>query len=165
MLLTLPILAQNLLTSSFSLVDTLMISSLGTTALTAMGLAASWIQLLNVVIFGITGAAGVLVAQFWGAGTEAGPPQLRRRPGLLPGGLPCFFLAFTACRPGLVMSFYTDDPAVVEAGARYLRVVAFGFRPWDCSTANAVPVHRTGAHPHVRHHRQCADQHCAELHP
>lgn len=138
-LLTLPILAQNLLTSSFSLVDTLMISSLGTTALTAMGLAASWIQLLNVVIFGITGAAGVLVAQFWG-GREL--RQVRRSYG---GGLgfclvvSFFFLAFTACRPGLVMSFYTDDPAVVEAGARYLRVVAFGFPALGLQhTANAV---------------------------
>lgn len=138
-LLTLPILAQNLLTSSFSLVDTLMISSLGTTELTAMGLAASWVQLLNVLIFGITGAAGVLVAQFWG-GREL--RQVRRSYG---GGLgfclivTLLFLIFTACCPRLVMSFYSNDPAVVAAGERYLRVVAFGFPALGLQhTANAV---------------------------
>lgn len=139
LLLTLPILAQNLLTSSFSLIDTLMISALGTTELTAMGLAASWIQLLNVALFGITGAAGVLVAQFWGGGELR---QCRRSYGC---GL-CFclaltllFLAFTALRPGLVMSFYSNDGAVVAAGSRYLRVVAFGFPALGLQyTANAV---------------------------
>lgn len=138
-LLTLPILAQNLLTSSFSLVDTLMVSSLGTTALTAIGLAASWIQLLNVVIFGITGAAGVLVAQFWG-GKEL--RQVRRSYGCGLGFcliVSLCFLALTTCRPGLVMSFYTNDPEVVAAGTRYLRVVAFGFPALGLQhTANAV---------------------------
>ncbi len=105
LLIPLPILAQNLLPSSFSLVDTLMISSLGTVELTAVGLAASWIQLLNVILFGITGAAGVLVAQFWGAGAMR---QVRRSYG---GGL-SFCLAvtlvlmcFTMFFPGVVMGF------------------------------------------------------------
>ena len=139
LLLTLPILAQNLLTSSFSLVDTLMISSLGTTELSAVGLAASWVQLLNVVLFGVTGAAGVLVAQFWGGGAMK---EVRRSYG---GGLgfclcvTALFLAVTACFPRLIMTFYSDDQAVVEAGARYLRIVAFGFPAFGLQyTANAA---------------------------
>lgn len=139
LLITLPILAQNLLTSSFSLVDTLMISSLGTVELTAVGLAASWIQLLNVILFGITGAAGVLVAQFWGAGAMR---QVRRSYG---GGL-SFCLAvtlvlmcFTMFFPGVVMGFYSTDPAVIAAGSAYLRLVALGFPAFGLQyTANAV---------------------------
>ena len=117
LLITLPILAQNLLTSSFSLIDTLMISSLGAIELTAMGLAASWIQLLNVALLGITSAAGVLVAQFWG-GRKLG--QVRRSYG---GGLgfclmaALLFLMVTALFPQLVMSLYSEDAAVMEAGA------------------------------------------------
>ena len=139
LLITLPILAQNLLTSSFSLIDTLMISSLGAIELTAMGLAASWIQLLNVALLGITSAAGVLVAQFWG-GRKLG--QVRRSYG---GGLgfclmaALLFLMITALFPQLVMSLYSEDAAVMEAGAGYLRVVAFGFPALGLQhTANAV---------------------------
>lgn len=139
LLITLPILAQNLLTSSFSLIDTLMISSLGAIELTAMGLAASWIQLLNVALLGITSAAGVLVAQFWG-GRKLG--QVRRSYG---GGLgfclmaALLFLMVTALFPQLVMSLYSEDAAVMEAGAGYLRVVAFGFPALGLQhTANAV---------------------------
>lgn len=127
LLLTLPILAQNLLTTSFSLVDTLMISSLGTIELTSVGLAASWIQLLNVLLFGISSAAGVLVAQFWG-GSDL--KEVRRSFG---GGLSLcvtvtvLFLAFTACCPKFIMGLYSNDPLVIAAGAKYLRLVAFGF--------------------------------------
>lgn len=139
LLLTLPILAQNLLTTSASLVDTLMISGLGTVELTAVGLAASWLQLLNVLLFGITSAAGVLVAQFWGGGEAR---ELRRSYG---GGL-CLsligsvaFMAFTLGWPRLVMGFYSGDPAVIEAGAAYLRLVALGFPACGLQlTANAV---------------------------
>lgn len=65
-LLTLPLLVQNLLTTSFALIDILMISSLDAVLLTAEELSPLWIAPLIVPLFGITGAAGVLAAQFWG---------------------------------------------------------------------------------------------------
>lgn len=137
--ITVPILLQNLLTSSFSLVDTLMISSLGTTELTAVGLCASWVQLLNVMLFGITSGAGVLVAQFWG-GRALG--EVRRSYG---GGLglslavTAVMLGITAGFPTAIMGFYSADPEVIAAGAKYLRVVAFGFPAFGLQyTANSV---------------------------
>lgn len=135
----LPIMAQNLLTTSFSLVDTLMISSLGTAELTAVGQCASWIQLLNVLLFGISGAAGVQVAQFWG-GQEL--DKVRRSYGVGLGLcllVTVLFAAFTALFPARVMAFYTGDTAVAEAGTRYLRVVALGFPAFGLQyTANAA---------------------------
>lgn len=139
LLLTLPILFQNLLTTSTSLVDTLMISSLGTVELTAVGLAASWLQLLNVFLFGITSAAGVLVAQFWGGGEHG---ELRRSYG---GGfvlsllITLVFTVITMACPRLIMTLYSGDPEVIEAGAVYLGIVALGFPAFGLQfTANAV---------------------------
>ncbi|MBR1781044.1 MAG: MATE family efflux transporter [Oscillospiraceae bacterium] len=125
--LTLPILLQNLLSTSFALVDTLMISSLGPVELTAVGLCASWIQLLNVLLFGITSGAGVLVAQFWGAGNLA---QVRRSYGCglaLSLGVAALFLLLTAGSPRAVMHLYSPDPQVIAAGGRYLRLIALSF--------------------------------------
>ncbi len=125
--LTLPILLQNLLTTSFALVDTLMVSSLGASELTAVGLAASWIQLMNVTLFGICSAAGVLVAQFWGGGAL---DEVRRSYGgglCLSLGVTVLFALFTFSCPRLVMTLYSSDPEVIAAGASYLRLVALGF--------------------------------------
>lgn len=137
--ITLPILLQNLLTSSFSLVDTLMISSLGTIELTAVGLCASWAQLLNVILLGITSGAGVLVAQFWG-GHALGEVRRSYGGGLgLSLGMSAVMLLFTAMFPATIMKFYSSDLEVIAAGAKYLRIVAFGFPAFGLQyAANAV---------------------------
>lgn len=137
--ITLPIIAQNLLTTSFSLIDTLMISSLGTAELTAVGQCASWIQLLNVMLFGISSAAGVQVAQFWG-GQHLNKVRNSFGVGLfLCIAVTVLFGLFTTLFPSLIMKFYTADAAVAAAGIRYLRVVAFGFVGFGLQhIANAV---------------------------
>ena len=137
--ITVPILLQNLLTSSFSLVDTLMISSLGTVELTAVGLCASWVQLLNVMLFGITSGAGVLVAQFWG-GRALGEVRRSYGGGLgLSLGVTGVMLCVTVGFPTTIMGFYSADPEVIAAGTEYLRIVAFGFPAFGLQyTANAV---------------------------
>ena len=53
--LALPIAFQNMLTSSFSLVDTLMVSMLGDISLAAAGMAGQWSWLLNIFLFGAFG--------------------------------------------------------------------------------------------------------------
>ena len=50
--LALPIALQNLLISSFSLVDTIMIGGLGDVALSAVGMAGQWSWMLTLVLFG-----------------------------------------------------------------------------------------------------------------
>lgn len=122
-----PILLQNLLTTSFALVDTLMVSQLGENPLAAVGLAAAWNQLFNVFLFGLTGGAGVFLAQYWGARDEDG---IHRAYGL---GLLCtlavtaVFTAITLAAPYGVLSMFTPDDAVRQAGAPYLRIVALSY--------------------------------------
>lgn len=122
-----PIALQNLLTTSFALVDTLMVSALGETALAAVGQAAAWNQLFNVFLFGLTGGAGVFLAQYWGARDEKG---IHRAYGL---GLLCtlavtvVFTLVTLIAPYGVMALFSDDGSVRTAGAAYLRIVALSY--------------------------------------
>ena len=51
--LALPISLQNILISSFALIDTIMVGTLGSTALAAVGMAGQWSWLLNLVMLGL----------------------------------------------------------------------------------------------------------------
>ena len=57
--LAIPVALQNLLFSSFTLVDTLMIGALGDTPLAAVGMAGKWSWFFNIVLFGFASGAGV----------------------------------------------------------------------------------------------------------
>ena len=66
MKLALPISLQNLLVSSFAMVDSFMVGTLGEEALAAVGMAGKLSWLLNLVLFGFNSGAAVFIAQFWG---------------------------------------------------------------------------------------------------
>ena len=60
--LALPIAFQNVLTSSFQLVDTMMVSRLGGLTLSAVGMASQWGWLSNLLGFGLSSGMSVFVA-------------------------------------------------------------------------------------------------------
>ncbi|MDE5964595.1 MAG: MATE family efflux transporter, partial [Eubacterium sp.] len=64
--LTVPVALQNLLTSSFTLADTLLVSSLGTVALSAVGMIGQWAWLMNMILVGFCSATSVFISQYWG---------------------------------------------------------------------------------------------------
>ena len=70
--LALPIAVQNLLTSSFQLVDTLMVSRLGDVALSAVGMAGQWVFVMNMFIIGLAGGLSMFASQYFGIGDVKG---------------------------------------------------------------------------------------------
>lgn len=64
--LALPIAIQNMLTSSFALIDTLMVSQLGDVALSAVGMAGQWGWFMTIITFGVCSGMSVFAAQYWG---------------------------------------------------------------------------------------------------
>ena len=78
-----PVTLQNLLFSSFTLIDTLMIGTLGDAPLAAVGMAGKWTWFFTIVLFGFGSGASVFMAQYFGAGDVKG---VHRTYGLLSGG-------------------------------------------------------------------------------
>ena len=64
MLIAFPIMLQNLLSTSLSLVDTLMIGQLGANQIAAVGIANQIFFLINLFIFGIASGASIFFAQY-----------------------------------------------------------------------------------------------------
>ena len=64
--LVIPIVVQNLITSSVSLADTVMLGRVDQTSLSASSLAGQVMFLLNIVYFGLASALTILSSQYWG---------------------------------------------------------------------------------------------------
>ncbi len=125
--LSLPIILQNLLSSSLSLVDTFMISQVGESALAAVGLANQMFFLIMLFYFGVSSGAGIFIAQYWGAKQHE---KLHMAMGiaLSVSMVGAFFAAgFSFFFPRTVMHIFSQDPLVVEQGVFYLKIVAFSY--------------------------------------
>ena len=125
--LAIPIALQNLLMTSFRLVDTLMVGRLGDVSIAAVGLAGWASFLVELLAFGMSSGAAVFIAQYHGAGNQEG---IRKTYGMMmlfmvPMGL--FFTIGVALFPEFVMKLFTEDAALIAEGARYLRFACVSY--------------------------------------
>lgn len=142
--IALPIIAQNLISSSLNLIDVGMIGQLGETAVASVGLANQVFFLLMLMLFGTYSGVGVFAAQYWGKGDLQG---VRKVLGIglgigLTGSLIFTLLALLA--PRTALGFYTEDPAVIAAGASYLRIVGWGYMVTAVTFAFSSVLRNTG---------------------
>lgn len=125
--LAIPIAIQNLLTSSFTLVDTLMVGQLGDVALAAVGMAGQLSWLMNMAIFGICSGASIFLAQYFGEKNHEGIVKtygLAAVSGVL---LSLLFLAVGFLAPRGVISIFNRNPEVLDAGVKYLKIAVFSY--------------------------------------
>lgn len=125
--LAIPIALQNMLSASFSLVDTLMVSQLGDIQLSATGMAGQWTWLFNMMLFGIASGAAVFVSQYWG---ETNIRGIHRATGIATcAGLviSLFFLLAGVLIPDKIIYIFNKDPRVIAEGALYLRYASFSY--------------------------------------
>ena len=125
--LALPIAMQNLLTSSFQLVDTLMVSRLGDVALSAVGMAGQWGWVSMLLGFGLCSGMSVFVSQYWGVRDLKGIRRVMGIALLLCLLLSGMFMAVALLSPEFVLRLFNQEPQVVEVGCRYLTIVCFSY--------------------------------------
>lgn len=125
--IAIPIALQNLLTTTGSMIDTMMVGSLGETSIGAVGLCAQFSSLMFSGYWGFVGGGMLFFSQYYGANDEKG---IRRAYGLT---LTCMmtvgllFAMLAICFPSLVMRLYTDKTAFQELGIVYLRIAGFAY--------------------------------------
>ncbi len=125
--LALPIAFQNMLTSSFSLVDTLMVSMLGDISLAAAGMAGQWSWLLNIFLFGVSSGAAIFISQYYGVDDRRG---IHRTAGIaITSGvvLGTVFMIAACLFPETVMRIFGKEEAVIAEGVAYLRIAGFSY--------------------------------------
>ncbi len=142
--IALPIALQSLFISSLGIVDTIMVGRLGDASIAAVGLANQIFFLLNFTLFGINSGAAIFTAQYWGAHDV---PAIRKVLGvcLLLGLAACLLFSVVALGfPRLALGFYSSDPAVIELGSGYLRIVGFSYLATTITLCYTAILRSTG---------------------
>ena len=125
--LALPIALQNVLTSSFQLVDTMMVSNLGDLTLSATGMAGQWGWLAMLLGFGLASGMSIFVAQYWGVKDTKGIRRVLGMGLITSLLLSLVFMVVALLIPERVLSLFNKDPDVIAAGSRYLTIVCLSY--------------------------------------
>jgi putative MATE family efflux protein len=112
------------------MVMTFLMTSFGTLTLAAYGVGSNVVQVAIVPAMGLSMAVSTLVGQNIGAGNIERAARIGRLGALLGfAGLSAFGLVVFLFAPSIVAFFVPGDPAVIAAGAEFLRIgsLAWGF--------------------------------------
>ncbi len=117
--IALPIALQSLISIGVNMMDTVMLGTLGETALSASALANQFITIYQICCMGIGMGASVLVSRFWGMKDMVSLKKTVTIMLRLCVGFGLIFAIATALFPGQIMRIYTPEEDVIYQGTRY----------------------------------------------
>ncbi len=119
-----------MLQASFSIVDEMMVGSLGSVCVAAVGMAGKLSSLYMVVIGAVVSVAGIMMSQYLGANEKQESDRsfsLNLLVALLIGLL---FTAVCLTLPNRLMGLYSADSETVVTAAKYLKIISVGYLPY-----------------------------------
>lgn len=127
LLMILPMALQNLINVGVTMADVVMLGRVSETALSGASLGGQVYFVVSLFLFGITSGASVLTAQYWGQRNLKVIEQIlafAMRIGVIVAFIFSLLVLFF---PTEAMRIFSNDAAVIEAGAQYLEIVAFSY--------------------------------------
>lgn len=127
----LPVTLQSIFQASYSLVDQLMVGSLGTVSIAGSGLGAKFSSLVSVTLSAVAAVASILIAQYHGK---------QDREGINRSFFSCLYISVLVlllfdlpafCIPEIIMGFYSEDAETIRMGAVYLKLIAVSYIPMN----------------------------------
>ena len=127
MTIAMPIALQNLLSTTASMVDTIMIGSQGELSVAAVGICSQISSLFFSLYWGFACGSILFFSQYWGARNEKG---INKTFGI--GFISMLIVALLfggvcVANPRFVLGIYTDKQNIIDIGAGYLRIVGFAY--------------------------------------
>lgn len=125
--IAIPVALQNLLATTGSMVDTIMLASLGEKTVGAVGLCAQFSSLMFSCYWGFVGGGMLFFSQYWGAGDKDGIDRSYGITLTFMMSVAAVFTILAAGFPETAMSIYTDKEEIRQIGVRYLKIVGFAY--------------------------------------
>ncbi len=125
--IAIPIAVQNLLTTTASMVDTMMVAPLGELSVGALGLCAQFSSLMFSGYWGFVGGGMLFFSQYYGAKEDDGIERAYGMTWACMMTVATVFGCLAIFAPEFVMGIYTDKAVIQEIGVNYLRIVGFAY--------------------------------------
>ena len=125
--LVIPMALQNLINVGVTAADVLMLGRVSEKVLSGASLAGQVQFIMTLILFGTTSGATVLTAQYWG---KKDTRTIEKILGMgMTIGISCaaVFTLLAEIIPGTLLRIYTNDPAVIAEGIKYLRIVGLSY--------------------------------------
>ena len=118
---------QNIITFAVNLADNVMIGGYSQTAMSGVAMVNQIQYLLQMLMLGTGGAVGVLGSQYWGK-KELVPVRKATSIGLVFGIIfAAVMMVVVYCFPRQALGLLTNEQAVIDEGAKYLKIICFSY--------------------------------------
>lgn len=132
--IAIPITVQNIISYSVNMMDTLMLGSFGETVLSASSLSSQVFYLFSLLISGIGCGSGVLCSQYYGKRDLKSLRKITAMALKIAVGVAVVFALALVVFPRQIMALFTSEADVIDAGIKYLRVVALSYIFYSITT-------------------------------
>ena len=127
--IAIPLIFQQLITSSVNLIDNLMVGQLGDASLSGVASVNRFYLIAQFGIFGIAAASSIFIAQYYGAHKYDKSAESFRIGVLISSFIALFFFIITCLFPEIILRFFTKDQAILQIGKDYLKYAKYIFLP------------------------------------
>lgn len=125
--LALPVVLQNLITTSLGFMDTFMVGLVGQEQMSAVTVANVPIYIMQLIVFGLQSGSSVLISQFWGRDDQASINRVMGIGIFVAGSISTVCALIMGFFPRQVLLLITDNLRLVELGIPYIRIVGFSY--------------------------------------
>ena len=125
--LCIPIIIQQLISTSINIIDTVMISSLGEASVASIGVANQYFFLFNMALSGIVGGAGIFISQFFGKNDYNNIKKTTGFTSILAIILSLIFFILVLIFPTGIINIFSNDPQVVKLCSEYFKIIILSY--------------------------------------
>lgn len=122
--LAIPIGLQNLLIALIGATDAIMLGRLNQDSVAAVSLANQVVFIMNLFVYAVVGAGGVLLSQYWGKEDKVTAKNIFCKISKWSFAITVIFFILAEFLPEALMRIYTPEENLINIGASYLRAVA-----------------------------------------
>ena len=144
LLIAVPLMMQQLVSTAVNLLDNLMIGQLGDHALAGVAAVNRYFMIALFGTMGILAAASVFMAQFYGSNDDDHMEQTFRYSIISSSIVMSFFIIIALVFPNQIIRFFVDSDLVVGQGLEYIFVSALSFIPTMFTMAITSAMRATG---------------------